>query len=65
MKNVLLSIKIIWLSTSSFMFSAVIKIAGNSNNYQWLIQKQGLFVKITFKGGDLFGSRARSIMYGI
>ena len=42
-KNGLISIKTMWFSTSSLMLSAVMKIAGNSNNYPWgLIRDWGL-----------------------
>ena len=33
------------------------KIAGNSDNCPWdLFESEGLFVKIIFEGGDLFGT---------
>ena len=46
-----------WFSTSSFMLSVVMKIAGNSNNYPWgSLGSGGLFVKITCMGKGLFGA---------
>ena len=57
MKNELPSTKTIWFNTSSLLLSAVMKIAGNSNNCPWdLFGCGGLFVKIIFKGGGLLGT---------
>ena len=49
MKNGLISIKTMWFSTSSLMLSAVMKIAGNSDNYSWgLIREWGLICQNHF-----------------